>query len=71
MADTKDELLLQAVKVLEATADTCDEWAEQSRFGGWSTHQVQANKDMANKLRREASVLRRGLSRIDNAELTT
>lgn len=36
-------------------ATQCDKWAEESIIGGWSTHQVKANRDMADNLRRIAS----------------
>lgn len=50
---------------MEATAvffdvlgNTLDEWAEQSRKGGWSTHQVEPNIARANDCRRQAAHLR-------------
>lgn len=36
------------------TAAVCDKWASESRAGGWSTHQVDANRNLANDLRRAA-----------------
>lgn len=48
----KRNLILR--KVLIDAANQCDEWAEQSRKGGWSTHQVEANTKLANELRRYA-----------------
>lgn len=49
---------LSRVEALETTliaaANTCDKWAEESHSGGWSTHQVDANKKLADDLRRQA-----------------
>lgn len=44
---------------LEDLADTHDKMAEESEYGGWSTHQVGQNRSIANDLRRKASELRR------------
>lgn len=41
-------------EALLAAADTCDRWAYESRAGGWSTHQVTPNRNLANDLRRAA-----------------
>lgn len=49
------EALSSNALALELLADTLDEWARQSRDGGWSTHQVQANIDTANICRRGAA----------------
>lgn len=43
---------------LEQMADVLDGWANQSKSGGWSTHQVNANEAYANTCRREAAKLR-------------
>ena len=40
-------------------ADKLDQWADESRKGGWSTHQVDPMRAKADQLRREASHLRR------------
>ena len=45
------------VSVLTADAETMERWADESRAGSWSTHQVDAN-------RRRASDIRALLSRI-------
>lgn len=47
-----------AIKYLETLANTLDEWAQQSLTGGWSTHQVKANREEANNCRRQAAKLR-------------
>lgn len=38
-------------------ADLLDEWAQQSIVGGWSTHQVEANRQTAKLCRRKASLI--------------
>ena len=40
---------------LLAAANKCDAWSEESIKGGWSTHQVRANRELANDLRRMAA----------------
>lgn len=47
-----------AILFLDGIADRLDRWAAESRTGGWSTHQVQANADAANECRRMAARLR-------------
>jgi len=47
------------ISFLEGLADTLDEWAERSIRGGWSTHQVEANRAAANECRRMAAQLRK------------
>ena len=39
-------------------ADELDRWADESVPGGWSTHQVQRNRELADKCRRHAASLR-------------
>lgn len=59
---SKERTLLDlAARSLEDMANTLDDWAAQSRQGGWSTHQVGANIDEANKCRRNAAEIRRYL----------
>jgi hypothetical protein len=53
-------------KMCEA-ADACDHWADETAFGGWSTHHVKANRDLADALRRRASITRRAISEPDAA----
>ena len=60
---TKDEQILRkwledSALAFDALADKLDGWAEASRRGGWSTHQVKANEEAANDCRRRASRLR-------------
>lgn len=52
---SENERLRQA---LLNAAEQCDRWADESQRGGWSTHQVSANRKLADELRRVA--LRRG-----------
>jgi hypothetical protein len=49
------------VLFLEALADRLDRWAAESRAGGWSTHQVEANIRTADECRREAAKLRNAI----------
>ena len=51
-------MLENSIDELNTAADTCDRWAEQSKSGKWSTHQVEANTCLANSLRRSASIAR-------------
>jgi len=55
--------LVTALKInaeyLDGLADIMDDWAETSQRGGWSTHQVSANKEAANGCRRRAAHIRR------------
>jgi hypothetical protein len=53
--------IADAAAYLSTMADQLDAWAEQSRTGGWSTHQVTANIDMANSCRRMAAKLRHAI----------
>lgn len=47
-----------SVGTISAMADQLDEWAQQSRTGGWSTHQVDPMIRKANELRQQAARLR-------------
>lgn len=58
----KERTLLDlAAKSFDELADVLDDWAAQSKNGGWSTHQVGANTEQANKCRRNAAEIRRHL----------
>lgn len=46
------------IRFLNQLADKLDGWATESRSGGWSTHQVAANRDAADDCRRRAAELR-------------
>lgn len=46
--------LRDARNAMLSAARICDDWARESQSGGWSTHQVQANRNHADYLRREA-----------------
>jgi len=52
-------LLLQALGKLEMAAAKCELWAHDSRTGGWSTHQVDANLKLASELRVFVAAARR------------
>lgn len=47
-----------AILFLNTLADRLDRWATESKSGGWSTHQVQANTHAADECRRMAARLR-------------
>jgi hypothetical protein len=51
----------EAIEALSAMAWQLDEWAKQSREGGWSTHQVDPMLKTADSLRRKADQLRTAL----------
>ena len=51
--------LRKTADFLMKIADDIDGWADQSQSGGWSTHQVKANRETAAKLRERAAVLYR------------
>lgn len=51
----------EASITLELAASRCDRWANDSRSSGWSTHQVIPNLQMADALRRRASMTRRAI----------
>lgn len=61
------DILLETLKVLEETADTCARWAGESARGGWSVHQVSANLETAQKLRAQADALHDTINTLDNA----
>lgn len=46
-----------AIDFLNRAADQLDRWAMESRTGGWSTHQVTANRRWADECRRQASIV--------------
>lgn len=54
----KDRLLSMA-EYLHELANQMDDWAEESRIGGWSTHQVAAQRELANQIRRREAEFRR------------
>lgn len=58
-----ETLFQQTADFLMNMADDIEGWAEQSRSGGWSTHQVEANRKAAIKLRDQAASLYRAASR--------
>ncbi len=47
----------RTISFLGSMADQLDQWAIQSRSGGWSTHQVEANMRAADDCRRQAANL--------------
>ena len=59
--------LTEAVHVMRSAAHTCLSWARQSREGGWSTHQVEANERLAQELMNAASATEIALNSADVA----
>jgi len=59
MADkqTLEVLVQHAEAVLRDASSICSKWATESRKGGWSTHQIKANLELAAKLENEANAL--------------
>ena len=51
-------IVKELVEFLEDTANKLDLWAAQSLNGGWSTHQVEGNRELANECRRRAAFAR-------------
>lgn len=62
-AESLRETAKNAMQTISDIADQLDAWAQQSREGGWSTHQVQPMREKADALRREAAFIRRQLTR--------
>lgn len=52
------KILTDNVEFLEKIADTLDSWAKESKEGGWSTHQVEANLRLAKECRRKAGLIK-------------
>lgn len=52
-------MISETITFLTDLANKLDGWAQQSRRGGWSTHQVAPNREAANDCRRMASKLAR------------
>lgn len=60
-AYSKADAIRRTASFLEELASKLDKWADESIAGGWSTHQVEANRKAADDCRRQASMLRREL----------
>lgn len=56
------EALTSTVALLDETASQLDEWAYESVRGGWSTHQVNKNKNLAHQLRQRRLELKSALT---------
>jgi len=63
MADAIATLEVARSSMLNA-ARVCDLWAAQSRGNGWSTHQVDANWQLANRLRADADQITQQLEKL-------
>lgn len=48
------QTILNTATFLNELANTMEMWAIHSRTGGWSTHQVEANRQQAQRCREEA-----------------
>jgi len=56
-ASERDAAVREAERLREAmlsAANICEHWADESRNGGWSTHQVEPNRRLAASLRKAA-----------------
>ena len=51
-----DKVTKELIEIIEAIADRCDLWAQQSLDSGWSTHQVEDNRKAADECRRAAAI---------------
>lgn len=56
--------LQAAAEEKDRDAYQMDMWVDQSRNGGWSTHQVEAQRKLAGILRQEAAGIRRTIARV-------
>lgn len=63
MSETIINMIVTAISDKERDANQLDQWASRSERGGWSTHQVEPMRKMADKLRREASQMRLDVNR--------
>lgn len=62
---TAKEIMVAECEAWLDMANTLDRWANESRSGGWSTHQVQPNMKAADDCRRRAAKLRDASCSID------
>lgn len=67
MAFDFKSILRQQIEAWDEMADQLDRWSEQSRSGGWSTHQCEPQTRKADECRRKAAQLR-GTVRFIEAE---
>lgn len=51
----KESTVQETIDFLNELANRLENWANESRTGGWSTHQVDANRKAADDCRREAA----------------
>ena len=54
-----------SIGTLSAMADQLDEWARESRTGGWSTHQVDPMTRKADELRRQSAQMRLAIKEVE------
>lgn len=63
MSETLIAMIISAINDKDRDANQLDQWANESERGGWSTHQVEPMRKLADRLRREASQMRRDVNR--------
>lgn len=63
MGETLIAMIVNVINDKERDANQLDQWANESERGGWSTHQVEPMRKLADRLRREASQMRRDVNR--------
>lgn len=51
------ERVMNTIEFLLSLANRLDRWADETRYYGWNTHQVEANRGAANECRRQAANL--------------
>jgi hypothetical protein len=60
--------LVDVAASLELHAELLDRWAAESRSGGWSTHQVDAQRQKADTFRKQAAQVRRTIAKATGKE---
>lgn len=56
------KMLEEQADFLDLLANRIDGWADETRKGSWSTHQVSVNEQTANECRRNAAILRQHIA---------
>lgn len=59
------KLVTTLANKLESVSSVCRKWAAESENGGWSTHQVSANREVASELAMVAAAARRRLAELE------
>ena len=50
MSDDLVEIMKEPLNILSDIAKQLNKWAEESKKGGWSTHQVKPQQELASKI---------------------